>query len=315
MSEQTQPGTALQALAEKLRTDAIAIFGEGQAERDIIEWFYAALLAAAPAQPAVQGEFADAYQGAREDLAIWKRRALEAEEKLRNAEQSTPAAIEVIGYASPGQVEILRKLPRTGGMKVKGCKDGRYTEPVVLLSVARAALFATVIRCEQAGAFKACMECGYQDGHDEICKFHSSNRAAQDQGEVQRLRDWIACAERLPADKRDVMVYCADSDEHMVGSSIGDGLFLFATASNGEKVVCRPTHWRYIDESDKPDLAASTGQERGEVQRLREALERATKLLSAAAGYATKMEPMPAKLLNAIDAELDASTGQEVWGE
>ena len=53
-------------------------------------------------------------------------------------------------------------------------------------------------------------------------------------------------------------------------------------------------------------------QEQGEVQRMREALERATKLLSAAAGYATKMEPMPAKLLNAIDAELDASTGQEV---
>lgn len=49
MSEQTQPGTALQALAEKLRTDAIAIFGEGQAERDIIEWFYGSLLAAAPA--------------------------------------------------------------------------------------------------------------------------------------------------------------------------------------------------------------------------------------------------------------------------
>lgn len=55
MSGQTQPGTALQALAEKLRTDAIAIFGEGQAERDIIEWFYAALLAAAPATPAAQG--------------------------------------------------------------------------------------------------------------------------------------------------------------------------------------------------------------------------------------------------------------------
>lgn len=81
------------------------------------------------------------------------------------------------------------------------------------------------------------------------------------QGEVQRLRDWVACVERLPADKRDVMVYCADSDEHMVGSSIGGGLFLFATASHGEKVVCRPTHWRYIDESDKPALAARTGQE------------------------------------------------------
>ena len=54
MSEQTQPETALQSLAEKLRTDAIAIFGEGQAERDIIEWFYGSLLAAAPAVKAEQ---------------------------------------------------------------------------------------------------------------------------------------------------------------------------------------------------------------------------------------------------------------------
>ena len=44
-------------------------------------------LAAAPAQPAAQGEFGDAYQGAREDLAIWKRRALEAEQKVRHQEQ------------------------------------------------------------------------------------------------------------------------------------------------------------------------------------------------------------------------------------
>lgn len=42
----------------------------------------AEILAAAPAQ-GQQGEFGDAYQGAREDLAIWKRRALEAEEKVR----------------------------------------------------------------------------------------------------------------------------------------------------------------------------------------------------------------------------------------
>ena len=55
MSGQTQPETALQGLAEKLRTDAIAIFGEGQAERDIIEWFYGAMLATAPATPAAQG--------------------------------------------------------------------------------------------------------------------------------------------------------------------------------------------------------------------------------------------------------------------
>ena len=59
MSGQTKPETALQSLAEKLRTDAIAIFGDGQAERDIIEWFYGSLLAAAPATPAAQGAVPD----------------------------------------------------------------------------------------------------------------------------------------------------------------------------------------------------------------------------------------------------------------
>ena len=53
MSGQTQPETALQALAEKLRTDAIAIFGEGQAERDIIEWSRALRLADDTAESAI----------------------------------------------------------------------------------------------------------------------------------------------------------------------------------------------------------------------------------------------------------------------
>lgn len=60
------------------------------AVKDRIRWLSRKLdeaLAAAPAQPAAQGEFGDAYQGAREDLAIWKRRALEAEEKVRHQER------------------------------------------------------------------------------------------------------------------------------------------------------------------------------------------------------------------------------------
>ena len=60
------------------------------------------------------------------------------------------------------------------------------------------------------------------------------------------------------------------------------------------------------------ELSEKNVRRREQVRQLREALDRATKLLSAAAGYATKMEPMPAKLLNAIDAELDASTAKEV---
>lgn len=101
--------------------------------------------------------------------------------------------MKVIGYASPGQVEILRSLPRTGGMKVKGFKDDRYSEPVVTLKEARLAVMKAVISCEKAGAFKTCIECGYQDGHDEICQYHESNRitaAAKPDAElVELLRD------------------------------------------------------------------------------------------------------------------------------
>ena len=90
-----------------------------------------------------------------------------------------PKPLDVVGYASPGQIEILRNLPRPVGMKVKGSKDDRYSEPVVLLKDARAALISLAARCQQEGAFKACLECGYQDGHDEICQFHASNRKQQ----------------------------------------------------------------------------------------------------------------------------------------
>ena len=82
------------------------------------------------------------------------------------------------------------------------------------------------------------------------------------QGEV--VREWIPVSERLPADSRDVLVYCSDTDEHMVGSSMGCGRFAFAFSERGTRICCRPSHWRYIDECDKPAaIAASTGQEGG----------------------------------------------------
>lgn len=108
--------------------------------------------------------------------------ALSAQQSAPVTEEPSP--LDVIGYASPGQIEILRELPRTGGMKVKGRKDDRYSEPVVLLSEARAAMLSLVVRCQQEGAFKTFLECGYQDGHDEICQFHASNRNQQQSAHV-----------------------------------------------------------------------------------------------------------------------------------
>ncbi len=48
---------------------------------------YATPPAPANAQSVTGGEYGDAYQGTREDLAIWKRRALEAEDKVRHLER------------------------------------------------------------------------------------------------------------------------------------------------------------------------------------------------------------------------------------
>ena len=50
-------------------------------------WPVSPLYAAPVSEAKTQGEYGDAYQGAREDLAIWKRRALEAEEKVLQQEQ------------------------------------------------------------------------------------------------------------------------------------------------------------------------------------------------------------------------------------
>lgn len=54
----------------------------GGIARELWNWPQAC---AALAQPSPAGEYGDAYQGAREDIAIWKRRALEAEQALRQA--------------------------------------------------------------------------------------------------------------------------------------------------------------------------------------------------------------------------------------
>lgn len=60
--------------------------GEVCRECDGSGWFVTPEQArAALAQPSPAGEYGDAYQGAREDIAIWKRRALEAEQALRQA--------------------------------------------------------------------------------------------------------------------------------------------------------------------------------------------------------------------------------------
>lgn len=69
------------------------------------------LYTATPA-PVVDGEYGDAYQGAREDLTIWKRRALEAEEHVRRLEQINDHLVkEAQGESRMGEPVIREPVP------------------------------------------------------------------------------------------------------------------------------------------------------------------------------------------------------------
>ncbi|EFB6586775.1 DUF551 domain-containing protein [Escherichia coli] len=57
---------------------------------------------------------------------------------------------------------------------------------------------------------------------------------------------WISCSERMP-NEEDVLVYCSDTKEQMVGFHKGKGLFQFFYI-NGVEGVCEPSHWMPLPE-------------------------------------------------------------------
>lgn len=57
---------------------------------------------------------------------------------------------------------------------------------------------------------------------------------------------WISCSERMP-NEEDVLVYCSDTKEQMVGFHKGKGLFQFFYM-NGVEGVCDPSHWMPLPE-------------------------------------------------------------------
>ncbi|MEA4559941.1 DUF551 domain-containing protein [Klebsiella pneumoniae] len=96
------------------------------------------LRSAANAQPApvVNGEYGNAYQGAREDLAIWKRRALEAEESVRRLEQINDHLVkEAQGESRMGEPVIARPVPVV--------PDEMYWQDAPVDGSTRAAAYAT----------------------------------------------------------------------------------------------------------------------------------------------------------------------------
>lgn len=98
-----------------------------------------------------------------------------------------------------------------------------------------------------------------EDGHDidylEPSEVYSLGRtagwnacrAAMLQSQGNCIKDgWISCSERMP-NEEDVLVYCSDTKEQMVGFHKGKGLFQFFYM-NGVEGVCEPSHWMPLPE-------------------------------------------------------------------
>ncbi|EBQ3898199.1 DUF551 domain-containing protein [Salmonella enterica] len=111
-------------------------------------------------------------------------------------------------------------------------------------------------------------EMQFDDGR--TCAFHTDAQKAaqwlqacdgnrvQEYVKLERLRNalsgnypvtpdgWISCSERMP-NEEDVLVYCSDTKEQMVGFHKGKGLFQFFYM-NGVEGVCEPSHWMPLPE-------------------------------------------------------------------
>ncbi|EPO4915891.1 DUF551 domain-containing protein [Citrobacter koseri] len=65
---------------------------------------------------------------------------------------------------------------------------------------------------------------------------------------------WIPVSERVPDRYAEVLVYCADTKEQMVGymeRNGTEGWFRFASLPNGGGIYCNPTHWMPLPATPK----------------------------------------------------------------
>lgn len=85
--------------------------------------------------------------------------------------------------------------------------------------------------------------CSHNQHHDDTLYV----RADLVNGNSQVTPDgWISCSDRMP-NEEDVLVYCSDTKEQMVGFHKGKGLFQFFYM-NGVEGVCEPSHWMPLPE-------------------------------------------------------------------
>ena len=69
------------------------------------------------------------------------------------------------------------------------------------------------------------------------------NRIAELEASQPVVSEWRVINSRHPAHHADVLIYCTESDEQMVGYRFSDTEFAYAVDESGTVIVCEPSHW------------------------------------------------------------------------
>ncbi|EEX4253550.1 DUF551 domain-containing protein [Escherichia coli] len=213
----------------------------------------------APPAPVFNGEYGDAYQGAREDLSIWKRRALEADEHVRRLEQINDHMVkEAQGESRMGEPVIREPAPvvpeeatpenvemLSGYVSTYKLTDSERDIAAEIWNACRAAMlqgsqpvsqtykFPVNTPCQDAPAHIWLQTAGVwpEDGELSELTWCSHNQHHDDtlyvradlvNGNSQVTPDgWISCSERMPAQDDWILIY-SKHGEYMAGQVQGE---------------------------------------------------------------------------------------------
>lgn len=238
------------------------------------------LYRAAPPAPVVSGEYGDAYQGAREDLAIWKRRALEAEKEVQRLSDINDYLVkEAQGETRMGEPVIREPAPVSvpAAMEMDDDFDSAFEHGKAVGWNAYRAAMLQAEPVSNSDELPLDYLQGHKDGLEWAAQLAEANhpqtgdwlyddpidlaraiRKGPDMPTVQGGNSpvtpdgWISCSERMPNDKQ--YVWCWGKSYGWTECDTFEGYYdcsrnkWWAVTDNGEEPASKVTHWMPLPE-------------------------------------------------------------------
>ncbi|MEC6518284.1 DUF551 domain-containing protein [Escherichia coli] len=152
----------------------------------------------APPAPVFNGEYGDAYQGAREDLSIWKRRALEADEHVRRLEQINDHMVkEAQGESRMGEPVIREPAPVV--------PEEATPENVEMLSGYVSTYKLTDSERDIAAEIWNACRAAMLHGAEPVSQTYKLNELSGNSPVTPG--GWISCSDRMPEDTKMLLAF------------------------------------------------------------------------------------------------------------